>query len=112
MLLDEPGSHLDLHHRHATMRRLRELARSGLAVLVVLHDLDLAARYADDAWLMDKGRMVSAGPWEQVLTPQHLEPVYRLGLRQLDFGGDRPLLAVQPDPGDTMQHQPSDKHPG
>lgn len=102
MLLDEPGSHLDLHHRHATMQRLRALAERGLAVLVVLHDLDLAARYADDAWLMDEGRLVAAGRWDEVLTPETLEPVYRLGLKQIDTGGDRPLLAVVPGSDATM----------
>ena len=94
MLLDEPGSHLDLQHRHGMMRRLRELAGQGMAVLVVLHDLDLAVRYADDAWLMDRGGLVSAGPWDGVLTPELLGPVYGLSLEQIDRGTDRPLLAI------------------
>ena len=95
MLLDEPGSHLDLHHRHATMRQLRSLAHvRGLAVLVVLHDLDLAGRYADDAWLLDAGRLVAAGSWDAVLTPRVLEPVYGLGLERIETGGDRPIIAV------------------
>lgn len=102
MLLDEPGSHLDLRHRHATMQQLRSLARSGLAVLVVLHDLDLAVRYADDAWLIDQGRLVAAGRWDEVLTPRLLEPVYGLRLRPIDSGGDRPMLAVLPAQADTM----------
>ncbi len=94
MLLDEPGSHLDLHHRHDTMQRLRRLADSGLAVMVVLHDLDLAVRYADDAWLIDKGRLIDAGPWQRVLTPELLGPVYGLDLEFIDLGGERPLLTV------------------
>jgi iron complex transport system ATP-binding protein len=103
MLLDEPGSHLDLHHRHTTMQRLRELAHErGLAVLVVLHDLDLAGRYADDAWLMDEGTLVAAGPWDAVLTPAKLDPVYRLSLQRLDVGEDRPLLVVAPPTAATM----------
>lgn len=102
MLLDEPGSHLDLQHRHAMMRRLRRLAEGGLAVLVVLHELDLAVRYADEAWLMDGGRLVAAGPWDAVLTPEVLSPVYGLSLEQIDRGGDRPLLAVSDGFGDTM----------
>jgi len=103
MLLDEPGSHLDLHHRHSTMQRLRTLSARGLAVLVVLHDLDLAMRYADDAWLMDAGRLVAAGAWDRVLTPQLLEPVYGLGLQALDAGGARPVLTVASPVRDTMQ---------
>ena len=102
MLLDEPGSHLDLQHRHAMMQRLRELAASGLAVLVVLHELDLAVRYADEAWLMDAGQLVAAGPWDAVLTPSVLSPIYGLNLEQIDRGDDRPLLTVARGFGDTM----------
>ena len=94
MLLDEPGSHLDLRHRHDTMQRLRGLAETGLAVMVVLHDLDLAVRYADDAWLLHEGRLVEAGAWDRVLTPELLGPVYGLDLERIELGGDRPLLTV------------------
>ena len=94
MLLDEPGSHLDLQHRHAMMVELKQLADQGLAVLIVLHDLDLAVRYADDAWLMDAGKIVHAGPWQHVLRPEYLSPVYGIELECVDTGGDRPLLTV------------------
>lgn len=102
MLLDEPGSHLDLQHRHAMMHRLRELAADGLAVLVVLHELDLAVRYADEAWLMDAGKLVAAGRWDQVMTPQRLSPVYGLDLELIDRGHHRPLLAVAGGSGDRI----------
>lgn len=102
MLLDEPGSHLDLQHRHAMMQRLRTLAANGLAVLVVLHELDLAVRYADQAWLMDQGRFAAAGPWDQVLTPETLSPVYGLRLEQIEHGGGRPILAVSAGIGDIL----------
>lgn len=103
MLLDEPSSHLDLRYRHALMQRLRELAQTGLAVLVVLHELDLAARYADEAWLMDQGRLVASGPWQDVLTPESLEPVYGLSLQSIrDENGGRPILVARHDSGDTM----------
>lgn len=103
MLLDEPSSHLDLRYRHALMQRLRELAQTGLAVLVVLHELDLAARYADEAWLMDQGQLVASGPWQDVLTPESLEPVYGLSLQSIrDENGGRPILVARHDSGDTM----------
>ena len=89
MLLDEPASHLDLRHAHALMRRLRMLAGEGLAVLVVVHDLNLALQYADDAWLLDAGRLAAAGPWGQVLMPEVLQPVYGVDLRH-----------IAPEPGD------------
>lgn len=89
MLLDEPASHLDLRHAHALMRRLRVLAGEGLAVLVVVHDLNLALQYADDAWLLNAGRLAAAGPWDQALTPGVLQPVYGVDLRH-----------IAPEPGD------------
>lgn len=86
MLLDEPGSHLDLAHAHTTMARLRDLAATGLAVLVVVHDLNLAAGYADDAWLLDQGQLVAAGPWDRVLRPEVLSPVYGIQIDAVQQG--------------------------
>ncbi|MEX2388646.1 MAG: ABC transporter ATP-binding protein, partial [Phycisphaeraceae bacterium] len=98
MLLDEPGSHLDLRHLHGMMRLMREQAARGLAVLVVLHDLNLAARYADEVWLMDGGCLVASGGWEAVLRPAVLEPVYGLDLEAVAAGsaerGGRPVFRV------------------
>ncbi|MFA9478422.1 ABC transporter ATP-binding protein [Phycisphaerales bacterium AB-hyl4] len=97
MLLDEPGSHLDLRHLHALMQLMRRQAKRGLAVLVVLHDLNLAARYADAVWLMDHGKMVAEGPWHAVLRPDVLTPVYGLKLEALSGDEDddgRPVFRV------------------
>jgi iron complex transport system ATP-binding protein len=97
MLLDEPASMMDLWHVHRTMGTLRELTRQGMAVLVVLHDLNLAARYADEAWLLDGGRLIAAGPWDQVLTAKRLEPVYRVRFDSLAVGeGKRPVFNIEP----------------
>lgn len=95
MLLDEPASAMDLWHVHEMMRLLRELAQAGLAILLVVHDLNLAARCADDVWLLDRGRLVAAGPWQDVLTPECLEPVYRVKLSPLTPPqGHRPMFFV------------------
>lgn len=95
MLLDEPAAAMDLHHIHHTMRLLRQIADRGLAVLVVLHDLNLAARYADDVWLLDGGRLIAEGTWSEVLTPAALEPVYGVKLSLVDPPqGNRPLFFV------------------
>jgi iron complex transport system ATP-binding protein len=95
MLLDEPASAMDLWHIHRTMGQLRALTRKGLSVLVVLHDLNLAARYADTVWLLDRGRLAAAGPWNTVLTPAVLEPIYRVGLTPLSgLRHHRPMFDV------------------
>ncbi|MCE9591418.1 MAG: ABC transporter ATP-binding protein [Planctomycetes bacterium] len=101
MLLDEPGSAMDLWHVHQMMGRLAAQARRGMAVLVVLHDLNLAARYADEVWLMDGGKMAAMGAWPEVLTAGVLEPVYRVRLEAVAGGvGGRPVFRVEP--SDTL----------
>ncbi len=95
MLLDEPTSALDLWHVHQTMRLLRARARAGLAVLAIVHDLNLAAAYADEVWLLHERSILARGSWEQVLTPAVLEPVYRVRLRALaQEEACRPLFQV------------------
>lgn len=83
MLLDEPGSAMDMRHVHAMMDTLTQLASQGMAVLVVLHDLNIAARYADEIWLMDQGRLVKAGSWREVLEPSLLSSVYQMDLVEM-----------------------------
>jgi iron complex transport system ATP-binding protein len=61
--------------------RLRSL---GVATVVVLHDLNLAARYCDRLILLHHGEVAAAGPTDEVLMPHILEPVYDIGVRRLD----------------------------
>jgi iron complex transport system ATP-binding protein len=69
ILLDEPTSALDLRHQLQVLSLLRELVRErGLTCLVVLHDLNAAARYADDVALLAGGRLVGFGPPAGIFT--------------------------------------------
>lgn len=94
LLADEPASGLDLRHAHEAMALFREMADEGMAVLVVLHGLDLATRWADEAWLMDRGRVVAQGPAAEVLLPGVLGPVYGVEMDRVDHGG-RHFLTVK-----------------
>lgn len=95
LLLDEPVSAMDLWHAHQTMRLLRDLTSRGLTVLVVLHDLNLAMTYADTIWLMNEGRLAAQGPWQQVMQPAVLEPVYRMPLKMQQMEEkERPVFFV------------------
>jgi iron complex transport system ATP-binding protein len=77
LLLDEPTAALDLRHQQSVLRIARDLAREGTAVLAVLHDLNLAATYADRIALLDEGKLVADGtPWD-VLTEERLSAVFR-----------------------------------
>jgi len=76
ILADEPMAALDLAHRYALMRHFRDIAAQGVGVVIVIHDLALAARMADDALLLDGGRLAAAGAVNEVLTPERLGPVF------------------------------------
>lgn len=77
LLMDEPTAHLDLKHQAGIMELTRDLAhRSQLAVIAALHDLNLAAQFADRVALLSKGKLYALGPPVEVLTPGHLSEVY------------------------------------
>lgn len=76
VMLDEPTSALDLSHQHNTLRLARELAAEGAAVVVVLHDLNLAAQYSDRVIVLKDGKLQADGrPWEAI-TAEMIEDVY------------------------------------
>jgi iron complex transport system ATP-binding protein len=71
LLLDEPGAHLDLRHQLELFTLLRRLTRDrGIAVVLSLHDLNLASLFADRAVLLSEGRIVAQGASPRVLTPE------------------------------------------
>ena len=76
-MLDEPTSALDLAHQHNTLKIARQLAdEQNTAVVVVLHDLNLAAQYSDRLVVLHDGELVcDATPWE-ALTSEMIESVY------------------------------------
>lgn len=77
ILLDEPTAALDLRHQEDVLRLAREAAAAGDAVIVVLHDLNLAAAYADRISLLQQGRLVTTGSPAEVLTAERITEVYR-----------------------------------
>jgi iron complex transport system ATP-binding protein len=78
LLLDEPTSMLDPLHQHTILQAVRDFAGRGAAVLVILHDLNLAARYCDQLLLLHEGRPHAYGPPDEVLNAEALEAVYGL----------------------------------
>lgn len=76
LLLDEPTAPLDLRHQERVMATASALARAGACVLVVLHDLSLAARYCDRVAVFDHGSLVALGTPEDVFTPARISEVY------------------------------------
>ncbi|WP_062385102.1 heme ABC transporter ATP-binding protein [Pseudomonas abietaniphila] len=78
LLLDEPTSMLDPLHQHTTLQAVRDFALRGSAVMVILHDLNLAARYCDRLLLLASGRPHALGTPDTVLVPEALKAVFGL----------------------------------
>lgn len=76
LMLDEPTSALDLSHQHQTLQTAQRRARQGDAVLVILHDLNLAARYADRVLLLNHGQIQADGSPEEVLTAECIKQIF------------------------------------
>lgn len=78
LLLDEPTSHLDITHQVQVLNVLQQLNQeTGLSVLMVIHDLNLASEYCDRLILVNQGHIHTQGTPEEVLTFQHIEDVYQ-----------------------------------
>jgi iron complex transport system ATP-binding protein len=78
LLLDEPTSMLDPSHQHSILQAVRHFAEQGGAVLVILHDLNLAARYCDRLLLLADGRPHLTGTPREVLRAEPLHAVFGL----------------------------------
>jgi len=98
LLMDEPTAHLDLRHQEEILRLARGLARSeGLAILVALHDVNLAARHADRVALLAEGSLKAVGAPPDVLTGATLEEAYGIRVRVVQDGG-RPIIVPDSPP--------------
>lgn len=78
LLVDEPTNALDPYHQIHVMEILQALARRGVGVLAVLHDLVMATRFMDRLVVMDQGRVIADGKPADTLTPELLAQVYRI----------------------------------
>lgn len=76
LLLDEPTSALDLSHQHHTLKLAKSLTRQGASVIAVIHDLNLAAQYADRILVIDHGQLIADGTAWEVLTEQTIHDIY------------------------------------
>lgn len=86
-LADEPTNHLDLHHQSAVMALMAEQANQGQAVIMCLHDLNLAARWCDHVLLLYPNGEACWGPRDSMLVPSALESLYRQKLAVVEVDG-------------------------
>ncbi len=85
LLLDEPTSALDLKYQIDCLEVAQAFARQGNGVAIILHDLNLAAAFADDVYLLKDGHVVAQGPADDTLTPDAIRHAYDLTPERVDF---------------------------
>ena len=85
LLLDEPTTYLDLAHQIEILELLRQLNRQqGKTIVMVLHDLNLACRYADHLVAVHDGRVYAEGAPQQIMTETLVNEVFNLRCRIID----------------------------
>ena len=89
LLLDEPTAFLDIRHQVEVFGLLRSLRNEGYTIVAAVHDLNLAAAYCDRLALLKDGRLLTAAPPQDVLTPTHIRAAYEIDVevRCSDGGG-------------------------
>ena len=87
MLLDEPTNHLDPQHQLDALELFGQLAETGRALLMSMHDVNFAARYADRCLLLYGDGRWELGETDDVLTPERLEALYGTAMHPLPWGG-------------------------
>lgn len=97
LLLDEPTAHLDLRHQVRLMEAARQRARQGSVVCVVLHDLNLAAAFADTLVLLDDGKIAASGSVSTVMQHPVLDSVYHAAIQVLPGPDGKPIILPAPE---------------
>ena len=96
LVLDEPGVSLDLRHEMGLFELVRGLVDTqGLGVLMITHDLNLAARFADSIVLLSEGRMIASGAPTDVLTQETVEAVFSWPVAMQSIDGRPQLIPLR-----------------
>ncbi len=95
LLLDEPTANLDIRHQMDVIRLLKQLAvRNGLMVIMISHDLNIAAKYSDNIIMMSKGQIYAVGKPIDVITAENVKKVYDVDSEVIVSDG-RPFMIVK-----------------
>lgn len=86
LLMDEPINGLDLEYQQVILEKAKDLARLGMCVICVLHDINLAAQYADQILLLKNGKVKDFGPPEEVLTEKAVFEMYHTKVKRIEKG--------------------------
>lgn len=92
LLLDEPTSSMDIALQHHVLRIIHKIKKRNIGVLAILHDLNLAANYADKVVLLKKGRILYQGPVREVMCASNLEEVFEHPIQVFSGLEDAPMI--------------------
>jgi len=96
LFLDEPVSSLDIHYQHEFLALARSLAASGIVLIAVLHDLNLALQYADRILFLKAGRIIASGEAPGIVTAELVSEVFGVSVHLLaNPFGDRPVIVYR-----------------
>lgn len=99
LFLDEPLNNLDVKYQHQTLEKAKAFAQEGNLAVAVIHDLNLASRYADQVIFMHQGELLGIGTPKEVVTEHHLKKAYDIDVRvDLEDGIDYPTIHFKPEP--------------
>jgi iron complex transport system ATP-binding protein len=84
VLMDEPTTYLDISHKFDVIHLVQEMKHSGKTIVMVLHDLDLALKYADQVVLMDHGQITACGTPETVFASGKIEKTFSVHPGKMD----------------------------
>ena len=95
--MDEPTSNLDVKHQLGVARLLRDISReTGMLVIMICHDLNIAAKYSDKVLMMSDGKVFAYGTPEEVFTPENIRSVYGVACGVIEDQG-RPHIILRDD---------------
>jgi len=92
LLLDEPTSSMDIAQQHLVLQVVSQLKRRQIGILAILHDLNLAANYADKVVLLKNGTILHQGPTEEIMTSQNLQQVFDYPIQVNSQGPHKPIF--------------------
>jgi iron complex transport system ATP-binding protein len=92
ILADEPTASLDPRHQIDVMKNLRTAADKGVLVIVVTHDLGLAARFADHVLVLSEGRLISQGAAAEALSEQVMAKVFRINAYRAEYQSEAVIV--------------------
>ncbi len=103
LLLDEPTSNLDIRHQLEVMELLRHLVKTNsLSAIITMHDLNLAARYADTVIVLDQGRIIASGEPSLTLTPDTIASVYGVAAEVTSIRNKPHIIVLNPLPDERQ----------